>query len=126
MADAQVSGDGGFMFTMQELSTAVHYQLNLVTIIFNDNTFSNVQRQQDEWFDGRRICSDLTNPDFVKMAHSFGASAYRVDSPAELAKILPKAFSESGPTIIEVTITERMPTPWQFILFEQNRRSLCP
>ena len=125
-AVVQVSGDGGFMFTMQELSTAVHYQLNLVTIIFNDNTFSNVQRQQDEWFDGRRICSDLTNPDFVKMAHSFGASAYRVDCPAELAKILPKAFSESGPTIIEVTITERMPTPWQFILFEQNRRSLCP
>lgn len=125
-AVVQVSGDGGFMFTMQELSTAVHYQLNLVTIIFNDNTFSNVQRQQDEWFDGRRICSDLTNPDFVKMAHSFGASAYRVGSPAELAKILPKAFSESGPTIIEVTITERMPTPWQFILFEQNRRSLCP
>ncbi|MFC1796612.1 thiamine pyrophosphate-dependent enzyme [Pseudomonadota bacterium] len=62
-AVVQVSGDGGFMFTMQELSTAVHYQLNLVTIIFNDNKFSNVQRQQDEWFDGRRICSDLTNPD---------------------------------------------------------------
>lgn len=125
-AVVQVSGDGGFMFTMQELSTAVHYQFNLVTIIFNDNTFSNVQRQQDEWFDGRRICSDLTNPDFVKMAESFGASAYRVSSPEELAKVLPRALGESGPTIIEVTIVERMPTPWQFILFEQNRRSLCP
>lgn len=125
-AVVQVSGDGGFMFTMQELSTAVHYQLNLVTIIFNDNTFTNVQRQQDEWFDGRRICSDLTNPDFVKMTESFGASAYRVNSPAELAKILPAAFKEQGPTIIEVSLTERMPTPWQFILMEQNRKSLCP
>lgn len=125
-AVVQVSGDGGFMFTMQELSTAVHYQLNLVTIIFNDNTFTNVQRQQDEWFDGRRICSDLTNPDFVKMTESFGASAYRVNSPAELAKILPAAFNEQGPTIIEVSLTERMPTPWQFILMEQNRKSLCP
>jgi acetolactate synthase-1/2/3 large subunit len=125
-AVVQVSGDGGFMFTMQELSTAVHYQLNLVTIIFNDNTFANVQRQQDEWFDGRRICSELTNPDFVKMADSFGASAYRVSSPEELADVLPRALGENGPTIIEVTIGERMPTPWQFILFEQNRRSLCP
>lgn len=125
-AVVQVSGDGGFMFTMQELSTAVHYQLNLVTIIFNDNTFTNVQRQQDEWFDGRRICSDLTNPDFVKMTESFGASAYRVNSPAELAKILPAAFNEQGPTIIEVSLTERMPTPWQFILMEQNRKLLCP
>jgi len=125
-AVVQVTGDGGFMFTVQELSTAVHYQLNLVTIIFNDNKFTNVQRQQDEWFDGRRICSDLTNPDFVKMAESFGASAYRVDSPAELAKVLPKAIAERGPTIIEVTVTERMPSPWKFILMEQNRRLLCP
>ena len=124
-AVVQVSGDGGFMFTMQELSTAVHYQLNLVTIIFNDNKFSNVQRQQDEWFDGRRICSDLTNPDFVKMAESFGAAAYRVTSPAELAKVLPQAFAQKGPKIIEVTINERMPTPWQFILKPQNRKSLC-
>ncbi len=125
-AVVQVSGDGGFMFTMQELSTAVHYQLNLVTIIFNDNTFTNVQRQQDEWFDGRRICSDLTNPDFVKMAESFGAAACRVDSPAELAKVLPGAFKQQGPSIIEVSVTERMPTPWQFILMEQNRKMLCP
>jgi acetolactate synthase-1/2/3 large subunit len=125
-AVVQVSGDGGFMFTVQELSTAVHYQLNLVTVIFNDNKFTNVQRQQDEWFEGRRICSDLTNPDFVKMAESFGASAYRVSSPAELAKILPKALAEKGPTIIDVTIRERMPAPWKFILMEQNRRALCP
>jgi acetolactate synthase-1/2/3 large subunit len=124
-AVVQVSGDGGFMFTMQELSTAVHYQLNLVTIIFNDNTFTNVQRQQDEWFEGRRICSDLTNPDFVKMAESFGAGAFRVNSPAELAKVLPTAFAQKGPTIIEVSVKERMPTPWQFILMPQNRKSLC-
>lgn len=124
-AVVQVSGDGGFMFTMQELSTAVKYQLNLVTIIFNDNTFTNVQRQQDEWFDGRRICSDLCNPDFVKMADSFGANSRRVSSPSELAKVLPGALEEKGPTIIEVSLTERMPTPWQFILMKQNRKALC-
>ncbi|HLF29624.1 MAG TPA: thiamine pyrophosphate-dependent enzyme [Xanthomonadales bacterium] len=124
-AVVQVSGDGGFMFNVQELSTAVHYQLKLVTIIFNDNTFANVQRQQDEWFDGRRICSDLTNPDFVKLAGSFGAAGYRVSSPSELASVLPRAFDGKGPVIIEVTIRERMPSPWQFILMAQNRKSLC-
>lgn len=125
-AVVQVSGDGGFMFNVQELSTAVHYQLNLVTIIFNDNTFGNVQRQQDEWFDGRRICSDLTNPDFVKMAESFGAAGYRVSSPPELEKVLPRAFGEKGPVIIEVPVPHRMPSPWPFILMKQNRKSLCP
>ncbi|MGI9342237.1 MAG: thiamine pyrophosphate-dependent enzyme [Gammaproteobacteria bacterium] len=124
-AVVQISGDGGFMFTVQELSTAVHYQLNLVTIVFNDHTFSNVQRQQDEWFDGRRICSSLTNPDFVRMAESFGAGAYRVDSPAGLAEILPRAIDERGPTIIEVSLSERMPSPWPFIIMPQNRKMLC-
>jgi acetolactate synthase-1/2/3 large subunit len=124
-AVVQVSGDGGFLFTVQELATAVHYGLNLVTVIFNDNAFANVQRQQDEWFDGRRIASDLTNPDFVKLAESFGASAYRVDSPEELAAVLPRAFDEKGPTLVEVTVTERMPTPWPFILMRQNRRAVC-
>lgn len=124
-AVVQVSGDGGFMFNVQELATAVHYQLNLVTIIFNDHTFTNVQRQQDEWFGGRRIGSDLTNPDFVKMAASFGAAAWRVRSPSGLARVLPGALAEKGPTIIEVTLAERMPTPWPFILMPQNRKSLC-
>lgn len=121
----QVSGDGGFMFNVQELSTAVHYQLNLVTVIFNDNCFGNVQRQQDDWFGGRRICSDLTNPDFTAMATSFGAAAYRVDSPTALADVLPRAFDTRGPVILEVTVSERMPSPWPFILMPQNRKFLC-
>jgi acetolactate synthase-1/2/3 large subunit len=124
-AVVQVSGDGGFMFNVQELSTAVHHQLHLVTIIFNDRKFGNVQRQQDEWFDGRRICSDLTNPDFVKLAESFGAAAFRASTPAELAVLLPRAFAEKGPVIIEVPVHERMPAPWPFILMRQNRKRLC-
>ena len=125
-AVVQVSGDGGFMYNVQELATAVHHDLNIVTIIFNDNKFTNVQRQQDEWFEGRRICSDLTNPDFVKMAESYGAGGYRVSSPKELAEILPRALGDSGPTIVEVSIGERMPSPWEFILMEQNRKAVCP
>lgn len=121
----QVSGDGGFMFTMPELSIAVQYRVPLTTIIFNDNCFGNVQRQQDEWFEGRRLCSDLHNPDFVKLAELFGATGLRVDSPAELSRALQRTESADGPVLIEVPVSGRMPTPWRFIMMPQNRRATC-
>ena len=124
-AVVSISGDGGYLFNIQELATAAKYQLGLVSIVFNDNTYTNVQRQQDEWFDGRRICSDLTNPDFVKLAESFGIEAHRVSSPEALGQILAKAFSSSGPTVIEVAVEERFPSPWRYILMEQNRKAVC-
>ena len=111
-----VTGDGGFLFTATELATAVQYGIGLVTIIFNNNKFGNVQRQQAEWFGGRLISSDLHNPDFVKFAESFGAAAYRTNSPAGLREFIRKGLDHKGPTIIEVVITEDMASPWEFIL----------
>jgi acetolactate synthase-1/2/3 large subunit len=121
----QISGDGGFMFNVQELSTAVQYRIPLTTVIFNDNCFGNVQRQQDEWFEGRRLCSDLRNPDFARLAEVFGATGMRAASPAELGQALERAGQVQGPVLIEVPVRERMPTPWRFIMMPQNRKSLC-
>lgn len=121
----QVSGDGGFMFNVQELATAVQYQLPLVTVIFNDGRFTNVQRQQKEWFDGRVICSDLHNPDFVKMAESFGAAAFPAHDPESLRDAIRLAFEESGPSIIEVKVEEFFPAPWPFLMMPQNRKAVC-
>lgn len=121
----QVSGDGGFMFNAQELSIAAQYNIPLVTIIFNDNKFSNVQRQQDEWFDGRRICSDLHNPEFSKLAELYGIAGYKADSPESLKPVLEKALADNAPAIIEVAVTERMPTPWRFIMMPQIKSDLC-
>ena len=121
----QVSGDGGFMFTVQELSTAVQHQIDLVTVIFNDNKFANVERQQDEWFGGRNICTDLRNPDFVRLAEAFGATGYRAKSPDQLRTVLTEAFQAGGPVLIEVPVAERMPSPWRFIMMEQTRKQLC-
>ena len=103
------------MFNVQELATAVQYKIELVTIIFNSNSFTNVKRQQQEWFGNRTIASDLVNPDFVKLAQSFGAVGLRVDSPAGLRAALQVAFAEPGPTLIEVPVGE-MATPWEFII----------
>lgn len=121
----QVSGDGGIMFNIQELCTAVQYELPLVTIIFNDNRYTNVQRQQKEWFDGRVICSDLHNPDFVKLAESFGAAGFLASDPETLRIALRKAFAERRPCIIEVRLTEFFPPPWPFLMMPQNRKQVC-
>jgi len=121
----QVSGDGGFMFNVQEISTAVQYKLPLVTIIFNDSRFTNVQRQQKEWFDGRVICSDLHNPDFVKLAESFGAAGYLATDPESMRKAIREAFAQDGPAIIEVKINDFFPAPWPFLMMPQNRKEVC-
>ncbi|MGI9228405.1 MAG: thiamine pyrophosphate-dependent enzyme [Gammaproteobacteria bacterium] len=121
----QISGDGGFMFNVQELCTAVQYQIPVVTVIFNDNTYGNVQRQQDDWFGGRRICSDLHNPDFAKLAEVFGATGMTADNPASLKTALEKALSLNGPVLIEVPVTTRMPSPWPYIMLPQNRKAVC-
>ncbi len=121
----QISGDGGFMFNVQELSIAAQYNIPLVSIVFNDNTFTNVQRQQDEWFGGRRICSDLHNPDFAKLAELYGIDGYHADSPASLKDKLEQAFKKDGPAIIEVAVKERMPSPWKYIMMPQVREQLC-
>jgi acetolactate synthase-1/2/3 large subunit len=110
-----IAGDGGFMFNVQELATAVQYKIALVTVIFNSNSFTNVQRQQREWFGNRIIASDLVNPDFVKLAESFGAVGRRARTPAELRTALKAAFAESGPTLIEVPVGD-MASPWEFIM----------
>jgi acetolactate synthase-1/2/3 large subunit len=121
----QVSGDGGIMFNIQELATAVQYRLPLVTVIFNDRRYTNVQRQQNEWFDGRVICSDLHNPDFVKLAESFGAAGFRAVDPESLRTAIRQAFDEPGPSLIEVTVEEFYPPPWPFLMLPQNRRQVC-
>ena len=110
-----IAGDGGFMFNVQELATAVQYKIALVTVIFNSNSFTNVKRQQQEWFGNRTIASDLVNPDFVKLAESFGAVGRRARTPAELRTALKSAFAESGPTLIEVPVGD-MASPWEFII----------
>lgn len=111
-----VSGDGGFLFTATELATAVEYGINLVTVVFNDNRYANVYRQQKEWYDGRFIAADLHNPDFVKFAESFGANTERVSGPDELRAALARGFAATGPTLIEAHQARDLPAPWQYIL----------
>ena len=101
-----VAGDGGFMFGATELSTAIRHGINLVTLIFNNNAYGNVQKLQTLDFGGRLIASDLANPDFVKFAESFGAMGLRAESPEDLGDKLDEAFAADAPVLIDVPFDE--------------------
>jgi len=105
-----INGDGGFMYNVQELSTAVLHKIPLTTVVFNDNAFGNVKRIQQENYRGRTIASDLLNPDFVKLAESFGMFSVRTETPDGLQDAIAEAFKQDGPALIEVPVGP-MPNP---------------
>ncbi len=110
-----ISGDGGFMFTANELATAIRHRIPLVAVVFNDGAFGNVQRIQAEQYGSRLIACDLLNPDFLRFAESFGAAAERARDAAGLRAALKRGFARrDGPTLIEVPVGA-MPSPWEFI-----------
>jgi len=115
-----INGDGGFLYTGNELATAIRHRIPLVAIVFADGAFGNVRRIQEEQFGNRLIACDLANPDFVKYAQSFGAAGRRACSPKELRTALKAAFGAREPTVIEVPVGP-MPSPWEFIHMQQIR-----
>ena len=108
-----ISGDGGFMYNVQELSTAVQHNIPLLAVVFSDGAFGNVQRMQRDLHGGRVIATDLANPDFVKLAESFGAAGYRADGPAALKDMLADGFRQNVPALIDVPVGV-MPEPWPY------------
>ncbi|MBV9686254.1 MAG: hypothetical protein JO096_03475, partial [Alphaproteobacteria bacterium] len=110
-----ISGDGGFMYNVQELSTAVKHGIDIVAIVFADGAYGNVRRMQKEDYGNRLIGVDLLNPQFPKMAECFGAAGVRTTTPDGLRRELAAALKRRGTTLIEVAVGE-MPDPWKVIL----------
>ncbi len=112
-----ILGDGGFMFAASELSTAAQHGIGVIAIVFNNQAYGNVARDQETNFAGRTIASDLPGVDYVKLADANGVSAHRVASPAELGPVLERAIAEDVPTLIEVQVDlDEETTPWPLIL----------
>jgi acetolactate synthase-1/2/3 large subunit len=110
-----VSGDGGFMYNVQELSTAVKHGIDVVAIVFADGAYGNVRRMQKEEYGNRLIGVDLHNPQFPRMAESFGVAGMRTSTPDGLRRELAAALRRRGTTLIEVAVGE-MPDPWKVLL----------
>ena len=98
-----MSGDGGFMFSSQDLETAVRLGLNIVHIIWNDGNYDMVKFQEEMKY-GDSAAVKFGPIDYVKYAESFGAKGYRVEKAADLNKVLDQAFKEQGPTIVDVPV----------------------
>lgn len=107
-----LSGDGGFLFNSQELATAVQYGINAVVVVFNDNAYGNVLRDQVNRFQGRAIGAELRNPDFMKLAEAYGARGMRAEGAEQLEAAIKDAIAGNRPTLIEVPV-EMMPTPFE-------------
>ena len=110
-----INGDGGFMFNAQELSTAVQQALGVVVVVFEDGAYGNVKRMQEDLYGGRVIASELRNPDFVKLAESFGAAGVRVDTPDALRDAVAAAWGRRIPTVVSVSVG-RFPDPFDTVL----------
>lgn len=100
-----VSGDGGFLFSAQELETAVRLNLPIVHIIWNDGRYNMVEFQEEMKY-GRSSGVDFGPVDFVKYAESFGAKGYRATSKEDFAETLAQALvdADQGPVLIDVPI----------------------
>jgi acetolactate synthase-1/2/3 large subunit len=116
-AVVSIAGDGGFQFGLQELATAMQYGINVVVMVFNNNAYGNVRRDQAQHFEGRTLGSVLRNPDFVALAESFGMRGYRAETPESLRSSLEHALAASAPALIEIpTNNYTESSPWEFLM----------
>ena len=108
-----VSGDGGFMYNVQELSTAVKYGINIIGVIFNDGYYGNVRRDLElDW--GGDYETSFVNPDFAKMAETYGAKGITVDDGTKVDEPIEEAIAANKPTLIDVNMvdTNKVPRPF--------------
>ena len=98
-----VTGDAGFMMNVQELETAVRLNLNLVVLIWNDHGYGLIEWKQRRQF-GRSAYTAFDNPDFVKLAESFGARGWRIDAAGQLAPVLEAALNTPGVHVIDCPV----------------------
>jgi acetolactate synthase-1/2/3 large subunit len=99
-----INGDAGFLMNVQDIETAVRYNVNVVTMVWMDGEYGLIKWKQQNSFDGHHSKLDFTNPDFEKLADAFGAWGKTLTSPDQLTPALEEAFQQDGPAIIGVPI----------------------
>jgi acetolactate synthase-1/2/3 large subunit len=109
-----IVGDGGLLYTVQELATAVAESLDLIVLLFNDDAYGAIQTYQDRLFDGRQVGSSLVNPDFIRLADAFHCRTARVEWQC-VGSAVERAIAEGGTWLIEVPFAPEPPAsmpPW--------------
>ena len=103
-----LAGDGAFLFTGQELGTAVQEALALPIVVYNDGGYGSIRWNQRRRY-GRLVAADMVQPDFVALGRAFGARAVRVARVSDVGPAVAEALGASGPTVIEVELSIEPP-----------------
>jgi acetolactate synthase-1/2/3 large subunit/sulfoacetaldehyde acetyltransferase len=104
-----LQGDGGFLYTSQELNTAVRWNIPLVGIVLNNRCHGAEKAQQQRFFNQKYIGVDLVNPRFDKLAEVYGARGYYVERPEDIADAVREALRLERPSVIEIPVAEYFP-----------------
>ncbi len=96
------SGDGCFLMNGQELATAVQYQLNIVFLVVNNNSYGTIRTHQQRHYPGRPVATALQNPDFAALAEAYGASGTVVTETDQFASAFEAALNAGRPALIEL------------------------
>jgi len=104
-----ISGDGGFQLNMQELGTAAQYGIKVIVLLFNDGAWGVLRDRQRDYHGGRYYATDLVNPDFVKLAESYGLAATSVYSCREMSVAMRKALEDKAFHLIDVKMPNGFP-----------------
>ena len=96
-------GDGGFLMNVQELGTAVQLQLPIIIVVWCDSDLGVISTKQKLEF-GKSVFTNFSNPDFVKLAESFGAKGYKITSTSEFSSILKETIKSSSQTPVVIAI----------------------
>jgi acetolactate synthase-1/2/3 large subunit/sulfoacetaldehyde acetyltransferase len=108
-AAVSLQGDGGFLYTSQEINTAVRWNIPLVSIVLNNRCHGAEKAQQQRFFNQRYIGVDLVNPRFDKLAEVYGARGFYVERPEDIAEAVREALTLDGPSVIEIPVAEYFP-----------------
>ncbi|MCE5090325.1 acetolactate synthase AlsS [Staphylococcus devriesei] len=98
-----VAGDGGFLFSAQDLETAVRKKLNIIQLIWNDGKYNMVEFQEEMKYK-RSSGVDFGPVDYVKYAEAFGAKGLRVTSQEELEAAIKEGYETEGPVVIDIPV----------------------
>jgi len=103
-------GDGGFMMTGQEIATAMHEGAHPIWLVFNNGMYGTIRMHQEKHYPDRVSATELTNPDFVALAKSYGAEAALVEKTEDFLPAFRHAIASKKPTLIEVRMDRQQIT----------------